>query len=1249
MNNIRIRTNVGDNNFLKVKLEQDFDFLEILSLKISQEDVYRRFYSDYGVVVGRVIINNGLGVPNAKVSIFIPLSDDDSNNIELSTIYPYKNFSDTNVEGIRYNLLPNHNQTDCHVPVGTFPSKREVLDNGILFEVFDKYYKFTTTTNNSGDFMLFGIPVGNHMLHVDVDLSDIGIYSQRPYDFIEQGNPSRLFKSASQFNTNKNLNNLTQIKSQRVGVNVIPFWGETLDDEVGITRIDMDLNYNLRPSAIFMGSIFGDNEKNSVNKNCRPRKKLGRICDTVAGGGTINMIRKTFDGEIEKFDIQGGKLIDDYGTWAYQIPMNLDYMVTDEFGELVPSETQNKGIPTRTRVRFKIAMDNTGGQGRLRTRAKFLVPHNPTNANEVDYELSETTKDLSFRDLFWNKIYTVKNHITRLQTNCTVGCADVRNMVGIKDVDDCVGTKNPFPFNRLDGDFNPIFTVICLILGIIITILRLVNVIFSSIACLTIRIPVVRVTIIPFKRLFKCVTLSCDGDKYAPGCQCGSAQPSGTSSTSADDLHECYKILLAESLNLYELDFYNDWVNGTLFSFLLKYKKRRGGDKFCSTDRGQGNYIVNTLEGSLKSIKSEHISRGYIKGYKNELFYSPYDLQANKLLFPTDIVSLGPIFDCDWQGGIAFHELLTPTSYKIPPLVNNEPEVTSIAGDGSPSGLLFDFTCISMSTNGTQINNIRRLCELGVGLDEDRSDEPNGGVQNGVVDDDEIDNKFVRDAFIVANSNLTLTSSNGLNSGFYGSDYNNFRNFDTRYVKQSRGNSFYMYFGTEPNNSAIDKMNNNFFPPCYITSKPKFNVTATLNNTTFLSGNNGSIIVSVNGGSAPYSYVWSNGSITQSISGLTAGSYTVEVTDNNGDIVIKTFTIVDPFPITFSSTMNPTSTASSNDGSICINSILGGNGVYTLTLTPPVGSPTTIVTPTLPYCFTSLGNGDYTVNIVDTSLIPIVTSGIISVTPPPPLVLTTRRGIATCYSDNSDTLRLEISGGIPPYSATTIGPSYKIEELANPYSLDVVVGGYVTTTSVSNFPFPNTIDILFGGLYTVFPSKTQLSGTTQAYTSNLINQGPVPSGNYTITIVDSFYQQLTRVVNYPVKTQFYIAQCPEKRVTLPSPLETFIKPRGVAIFVEPKLLMNTDINIYVNASASTDNLGGDNIDTGSLEPTAIITLGNSHVYGNYNTAIKYIIDVPNIKHGDTVIFETDDGCFSNEITISKYIIPGNVILESILS
>ena len=75
---IRLKTKPGgDDKHLKVKLEQSFDFLEVLSLKISQEDLYADFCSNYGVVVGRVLANQGFGVPNSKVSIFIPITDED--------------------------------------------------------------------------------------------------------------------------------------------------------------------------------------------------------------------------------------------------------------------------------------------------------------------------------------------------------------------------------------------------------------------------------------------------------------------------------------------------------------------------------------------------------------------------------------------------------------------------------------------------------------------------------------------------------------------------------------------------------------------------------------------------------------------------------------------------------------------------------------------------------------------------------------------------------------------------------------------------------------------------------------------------------------------------------------------------------------------------------------------------------------------------------------------------------------------
>ena len=123
--NIRIRTSTnGTDKYLSLKIEQDFDFIEILSLKISQDQAYSDFCSDYGVIAGRVTINNGFGVPNAKVSVFIPISDVDKEDSEIYGLYPYESPNDKNSDGIRYNLLPleSDSQDDCYTPVGTFPA-----------------------------------------------------------------------------------------------------------------------------------------------------------------------------------------------------------------------------------------------------------------------------------------------------------------------------------------------------------------------------------------------------------------------------------------------------------------------------------------------------------------------------------------------------------------------------------------------------------------------------------------------------------------------------------------------------------------------------------------------------------------------------------------------------------------------------------------------------------------------------------------------------------------------------------------------------------------------------------------------------------------------------------------------------------------------------------------------------------------------------------------------------------------------
>lgn len=59
-------------------------------------------------------------------------------------------------------------------------------------------------------------------------------------------------------------------------------------------------------------------------------------------------------------------------------------------------------------------------------------------------------------------------------------------------------------------------------------------------------------------------------------------------------------------------------------------------------------------------------------------------------------------------------------------------------------------------------------------------------------------------------------------------------------------------------------------------------------------GNDGMITVAPSGGQMPYTYSWSNGGSTASISNLVAGTYTVIVTDNNNTTAESTITLTDP-------------------------------------------------------------------------------------------------------------------------------------------------------------------------------------------------------------------------------------------------------------------------------------------------------------------------------------------------------------------
>jgi hypothetical protein len=573
-NSIRIRTNPGESKNIQVKIEQDFDALEILSLKITQEDLYRSFCADYGVVVGRVISNNGFGVPNAKISVFIPVTSEDEKNELIKNLYPYKTTNTKNSDGIRYNLLLRESTCRINKAVGTFPTKEDVLNDELVLEVFEKYYKFTTRTNNAGDYIIFGAPTGQQTIHMDVDLSDIGLVSVRPYELIADGSPEDLFENGAEYKVSPNLDSLSQIKSSDKAVDVIPFWGDPEQCQIGITRVDFDTGVDLKPHALFTGSLITDSAKNYMSRSCNIPKEQGNHEDLATSSGTIEVLKLNEDLNgnptgIELTDL-GGNIIDGDGVFTFPLPMYLKKVVTDEFGNLVLSDDPKKGVPTTGKYRFKMNLNGSEGKPK-KTTASIFFPSlsrdfggsvgteqqrwttdinqydnsnavNRTPTGPLGRQMSPNTPktiredlDLDFHEMRWKQIYTISHMIKKVKMG-----GNRFSFLGIKGTDEGVDFT-PFPYTTAVNKFDIIFLILSFIIGFIVKIIRILIILANITFCMSFRlgfriciakacksfclIPCVRIlpAIAPFSFITSIIPrfdLPCDDDNYTIETDC---------------------------------------------------------------------------------------------------------------------------------------------------------------------------------------------------------------------------------------------------------------------------------------------------------------------------------------------------------------------------------------------------------------------------------------------------------------------------------------------------------------------------------------------------------------------------------------------------------------------------------------------------------------------------------------------------------------------------------------------------------
>ena len=177
----------------------------------------------------------------------------------------------------------------------------------------------------------------------------------------------------------------------------------------------------------------------------------------------------------------------------------------------------------------------------------------------------------------------------------------------------------------------------------------------------------------------------------------------------------------------------------------------------------------------------------------------------------------------------------------------------------------------------------------------------------------------------------------------------------------------------------------------------------------------GSISIEVEGGTAPYDYQWSNGMSTADISNVTAGSYTLTVTDDNGCVLDTTIVLTEPSELIQDITA-PTYASGDhiscfglNDGSIDY-SVTGGSPVYTINWDS--GETTEDLS--------DLTAGSYSVTTTDINGCSVDT--IITLTEPEPLVQDINSPTyfsgdnISCNGATDGSIDYTINGGTPNYS-----------------------------------------------------------------------------------------------------------------------------------------------------------------------------------------------------------------------------------------
>jgi len=168
--------------------------------------------------------------------------------------------------------------------------------------------------------------------------------------------------------------------------------------------------------------------------------------------------------------------------------------------------------------------------------------------------------------------------------------------------------------------------------------------------------------------------------------------------------------------------------------------------------------------------------------------------------------------------------------------------------------------------------------------------------------------------------------------------------------------------------------------------------------------NNGGINISVSGGTPIYDFLWSNSALTEDISGLISGNYSVTITDQNGCTITENYTVLnDPGTLSISSILISDEVCNNNLGAINITP-LGGSGGYSYSWS---SGPLT-------QDITGLNNGTYSVTVTDGAGCSVNSGPLSVVNNPGNFTLSSANIINETCGDGTGSINITLAGGIAP-------------------------------------------------------------------------------------------------------------------------------------------------------------------------------------------------------------------------------------------